>query len=223
MRVLALLYDIHGNLPALEAVLADAKDADAFLLGGDYATAGAWPKETVERLKELENATWIRGNADRWLVDRHDAPAPIDEIAARTAEQLGDALVEELSTLPESAEIDGTLYCHASPLSDMETFLPRPGERDEELLAGAEAPRVVAGHIHVAFRRAGPSGIELVNPGSVGMPWDGDHRAAYALIADDRVEQRRVDYDWQKSVAAVRDWVGELPARRMELARFQVD
>ena len=221
--LLALLYDIHGNLPALEAVLADARDAERFLLGGDYATAGAWPKETVERLKEIENATWIRGNADRWLVERHDAPAPIDEIAARTAEQLGDELVEELSTLPESAEIDGTLFCHASPRSDMETFSPRPGEGDQELLAGVEASRVVAGHIHIAFRRAGPGGIELVNPGSVGMPWDGDHRAAYAVIDGGRVEQRRVDYDWQKAVAAVRDWVGELPARRMELARFQVD
>jgi len=221
--LLALLYDIHGNLPALEAVLADATDADAFLLGGDYATAGAWPKETVERLKQLESATWIRGNADRWLVDRHDAPAPIDGIAARTAEELGDVLVEELSTLPASTEIDGTLFCHASPHSDMETFLPRPGERDEELVGGVDARRVVAGHIHIAFRRAGPRGIELVNPGSVGMPWDGDHRAAYAVIEDDRVEQRRVEYDWQKAVAAVRDSVGELPARRMELARFQVD
>jgi putative phosphoesterase len=221
--VLALLYDIHGNLPALEAVLADAKDADAFLLGGDYATAGAWPKETVERLKQLENATWIRGNADRWLVDRHDAPAPIDAIAERTAQLLGDELVEELSTLPESTTIDGTLYCHASPGSDMKTFLPRPDERDEELLGGVEARRVVAGHVHIAFRRSGPRDIELVNPGSVGMPWDGDHRAAYAVIDDDRVEQRRVAYDWQTAVAAVRDWVGELPARRMELARFQVD
>jgi predicted phosphodiesterase len=221
--LLALLYDIHGNLPALEAVLADAKGADGFVLGGDYATAGAWPKETVERLKQLESATWIRGNADRWLVDRRDAPDPMNEIAARTAELLGADLVKELSGLPESAEIDGTLYCHASPKSDMDTFLPRPNERDEELLGGVEARRVVAGHIHVAFRRAGPGGIELLNPGSVGMPWDGDHRAAYAVIDDDHVEQRRVDYDWQTSVAAVRDWVGELPARRMELARFQVD
>jgi hypothetical protein len=99
--VLALLYDIHGNLPALEAVLEDAGDAGEFLLGGDYATAGAWPAETVERLRELDNATWIRGNADRWLVDRHDAPAPIDEIAKRTAELLGDELVAELADLPE--------------------------------------------------------------------------------------------------------------------------
>ena len=220
--MLALLYDIHGNAPALEAVLSDARDADEFLLGGDYATAGAWPKETVERLAELPNATWIRGNADRWLVDRHDAPAPIDAIAARTAELLGGDLVEELATLPESTTIEGTLYCHASPSSDMETFFPEPGERDAELLMGVEARRVVCGHIHISFDRPGPGGIELMNPGSVGMPWDGDHRAAYAVIEDDRVQRRRVEYDWQASVAAVRERVGDLPARRMELARFDV-
>jgi predicted phosphodiesterase len=219
----ALLYDIHGNLPALEAVLADADDADEFLLGGDYATAGAWPKETVERLKELPDATWIRGNADRWLVDRHDAPAPIDEIAARCAEALGDDLVRELATLPESAMVDGTLYCHASPQSDMRSFFPQPGDLDAELLMGVEAQRVVFGHTHLAFARTGPGGIELVNPGSVGMPWDGDHRAAYAVVDGDRVEHRRAEYDWEASVAAVRERVGELPARRMELARFKVD
>ena len=221
--MLALLYDIHGNLPALEAVLAAVGDVEGFVLGGDYATAGAWPLETVERLKELDNATWIRGNADRWLVDRSDAPAPIDAIAARTAALLGDDLVGELSTLSESTTIDGTLYCHASPGSDMETFFPEPGERDAELLLGVEAGRVVCGHNHISFDRVGPGGIELVNPGSVGMPWDGDHRAAYAVIDDDRVQRRRVEYDWEASVAAVRERVGELPARRMELARFQVD
>lgn len=221
--VRALLYDTHGNLPALEAVLADAGDADEFLLGGDYATAGAWPRETVERLKQLTNATWIRGNADRWLVDRHDAPAPIDEIAARCAAELGDELVQELAGLPESTTVDATLYCHASPQNDMQSFLPEPNDLDAELLMGVEAPRVVFGHTHIAFARTGPSGIELVNPGSVGMPWDGDRRAAYAVIDGDRVEHRRVEYDWEGSVAAVRERVGELPARRMELARFQVD
>ena len=151
----ALLYDIHGNLPALEAVLADAEDADGFLLGGDYATAGAWPRETVERLRELPNATWIRGNADRWLVDRHDAPAPIDSIAERTAELLGEELVAELAALPESVAIDGTLYCHASPQSDMASFFPEPGEQDSDLLRGVEAERVVFGHTHLAFKQGG--------------------------------------------------------------------
>ena len=221
--MLALLYDIHGNLPALEAVLADAGDPDGFVLGGDYAVAGAWPRETVERLKELDNATWIRGNADRWLVDRSDAPDPVGPIAERCAELLGEELVAELVALPETAVVDGTLYCHASPQSDMEPFFPEPGERDAELLMGVEARRVVCGHIHVSFDRVGPGGIEIVNPGSVGMPWDGDHRAAYAVIDGDRLERRRVEYDWQASAAAVRERVGELPARRMELARFQVD
>jgi putative phosphoesterase len=219
--VLALLYDIHGNLPALEAVLADASDAGEFLLGGDYATAGAWPRETVERLKELENATWIRGNADRWLADRHDAPAPIDEIAARTAELLGDELVAELFELPELTEMGETLYCHASPRSDMQRFGAEPGPLDRELLEGVNLARVVFGHTHVQFQRES-NGIELLNPGSVGMPWDGDHRAAYVMLDAGRVDLRRVEYDWEASVAAVRERVGELPARRMELARFDV-
>jgi putative phosphoesterase len=220
--VLALLYDIHGNLPALEAVLADAGDADRFLLGGDYATAGAWPKETVERLRQIDEATWIRGNADRWLAERHDAPAAMDEIVARTAELVGDELVAELAGLPESAEIGDTLYCHASPRSDMQSFGAEPGPLDSDLLEGVDAKRVVFGHTHVQFRREGANGVELLNPGSVGMPWDGDHRAAYAVVDGDRVECRRVEYDWEASVAAVRERVGELPARRMELARFDV-
>ena len=219
--VLALLYDIHGNLPALEAVLADLGDADELLLGGDYATAGAWPRETVERLRELDNATWIRGNADRWLVERPDAPSPMDEVAARTAELLGDELAAELAELPETAEIGDTLYCHASPHSDMQSFGAEPGPLDNDLLDGANAKRVVFGHTHVQFKRDS-SGIELLNPGSVGMPWDGDHRAAYAVIDGDRVDCRRVEYDWEASVAAVRERVHDLVARRMELARFDV-
>jgi putative phosphoesterase len=219
----ALLYDVHGNLPALEAVLADADDADEFVLGGDYAMMGAWPRETVERLKELTSATWIRGNADRWLVDRHDAPAPVEEAGARCAEALGDELVQELFDLPETAIIENTLYCHASPQTDMQSFFPKPGELDAELLTGVDAARVVFGHTHLQFTRTGPSGIELVNPGSVGMPWDGDHRAAYAVIDGDRVELRRVEYDWQVSADAVRERVDELPARRIELARFDVN
>jgi putative phosphoesterase len=219
--LLAVLYDIHGNLPALEAVLADAGDAGEFLLGGDYATAGAWPKETVERLRELEKATWIRGNADRWLAERHDAPAPMEEIAARTAELLGDQLVTELVQLPERTEVGGTLFCHASPRSDMQSFGAEPGPLDRELLEGVDAARVVFGHTHVQFQRES-NGIELLNPGSVGMPWDDDHRAAYAVLDSGQVELRRVEYDWEGAVAAVRERVGELPARRMELASFDV-
>jgi diadenosine tetraphosphatase ApaH/serine/threonine PP2A family protein phosphatase len=219
--VLGLLYDVHGNLPALEAVLSDCP-AERFLLGGDYATFGAWPVETVDRLRELD-AEWIRGNVDRWLVDASDAPDPVAPLIERSREMIGPDLCEELAALPESTTRAGTLYCHASPMSDMDSFLPDAQESDAELLMGVEAERVVFGHTHLQFERPGPGGIELVNPGSVGMPLDGDHRAAYALRHDDgAIELRRVEYDWRASVSAVREKVGDLPADRIEQARFDV-
>ena len=218
--LLGVLYDIHGNLPALEAVLADCP-AERFLLGGDYAVAGAWPRETLERLDELD-ATWIRGNADRWLVDSHDAPEAALPLIETCRSTLDDELVRRLVELPETASIDGALYCHASPGSDMHAFAPEGDQsHDAELLGATDARRVVFGHIHIQFERAGAGGVELVNPGSVGTPWDGDRRAAYAVVHDDdRVELRRVEYDWQAVAQAVRERVGDLPARRIEQASF---
>jgi diadenosine tetraphosphatase ApaH/serine/threonine PP2A family protein phosphatase len=219
--VLALLYDVHGNLPALEAVLADCP-AERFLLGGDHVGFGAWPRETAERLRELD-AEWIRGNVDRWLVDAPDAPEPMLAVIERSRELAGPDLCRELAALPESTAHGGTLYCHASPLSDMDSFYPEPHDTDVERLMGVEARRVVFGHTHLQFERVGPGGIELVNPGSVGIPLDGNRRAAYALVHDDdRVELRRVEYDWETSARAVREKVGELPAKRIEQARFDV-
>jgi diadenosine tetraphosphatase ApaH/serine/threonine PP2A family protein phosphatase len=219
--VLGLLYDVHGNLPALEAVLDDCP-AERFLLGGDYATFGAWPRETIARLRELD-AEWIRGNVDRWLVDAPDAPEAMVPLIERSREMVGEELCRELAALPASTSHGGVLYCHASPLSDMDSFYPEPHDTDVERLMGVEAERVVFGHTHLAFDREGPGGIQLVNPGSVGMPLDGDHRAAYALAHDDGgVELRRVEYDWRASAKAVRDQVGELPAKRIEQARFDV-
>ena len=90
--MLALLYDVHGNLPALDAVLADADAAGAerFLLGGDYAVFGAWPVETIARLRTLD-ATWIRGNVDRWAAqpDEEEIPGAVRAAVARGAELLG--------------------------------------------------------------------------------------------------------------------------------------
>ena len=219
--MLGLLYDIHGNLPALEAVLEDCP-AERFLLGGDYTAFGAWPRETVARLRELD-AEWIRGNVDRWLVDDADVFDPMRPLVERSREMLGEELCRELAALPESTTHGGTLYCHASPLSDMDGFYPEPHETDVERLMGVEARRVVFGHTHLQFTRVGPGGIELVNPGSVGIPLDGDRRAAYAIVNDDEsVELRRVEYDWQTAAREVRAKVGELPAKRIEQSRFDV-
>jgi diadenosine tetraphosphatase ApaH/serine/threonine PP2A family protein phosphatase len=219
--VLGLLYDIHGNLPALEAVLGDCP-AERFLLGGDYTAFGAWPRETVARLRELD-AEWIRGNVDRWLVDDSDVIGQMRPLVERSREMLGEQLCRELAALPESTTRGGTLYCHASPLSDMDGFYAEAHETDAERLMGVEARRVVFGHTHLQFTRVGPGGIELVNPGSVGMPLDGDRRAAYAIVDDDDgVELRRVEYDWQTVAREVRAQVGELPAKRIEQSRFDV-
>jgi diadenosine tetraphosphatase ApaH/serine/threonine PP2A family protein phosphatase len=219
--VLALLYDVHGNLPALEAVLDDCP-TDRFLLGGDHVGFGAWPRETADRLKALD-AEWIRGNVDRWLVDAPDAPEAMRDVIERSRELAGPELCRELAALPESTTHGGTLYCHASPLSDMDSFYPDPQDSDVERLMGVEAERVVFGHTHLQFMRSGPGGIELVNPGSVGIPLDGDRRAAYAIVADDgAVELRRVEYDWETAAREVRAKIGDLPAKRIEQSRFDV-
>lgn len=203
--MLALIYDAHGNLPALEAVLADATaaGADRWLLGGDYAAFGGWPKEAVERLQQLDDAVWIRGNTERWLIDDSELPPDAPQRpaleAARTA--LGEAAVGWLSALREGITLAEGVFCHASPRNDMESFGVDQQDGEERLLGGAKGQRIVFGHTHVQFTRTRPDGIELVNPGSVGLPLDGDPRAAYALIGDDGVELRRVAYDHQAAAA----------------------
>jgi predicted phosphodiesterase len=223
--VIAALYDIHGNLPALQAVVADARarGARSWALGGDYALMGPWPEETLELLLGLEAVVRLRGNADRWLSDDHDAP---DNDLMRGAlafcrERLGAERVDELARLPEQAVIGEGRFCHASPRDDTHSFAPEPAGDEAELLSGVREGRLFFGHTHLQFtRRAG--GVELVNPGSVGLPFDGDPRAAYALVGPEGVELRRVAYDHEASAAAARERMGpwaELLARRLEAAR----
>jgi putative phosphoesterase len=207
--VLACLYDVHGNLPALEAVLADASDADEFVLGGDYTLFGGWPAETVARLRELDATAWVRGNGERWTADPEPGAEPIMPAIDLCRAALGEAVVAELAALPLTAEDGETLICHASPISDVRSFLPEPADDEAELLAGVTHARLLFGHTHLPFRRVAGR-VELVNPGSVGMPLDSDTRAAYAVIGDDgRVEHRRVEYDVAASAAKVRAFGGE--------------
>jgi predicted phosphodiesterase len=226
--VIAVLYDVHGNLGALDAVIADARAAGArhWVLGGDYALFGAWQAETVARLQELEPATWIRGNVDRWAGDPDAAPGEshLQAAVADTRAALGDALADELGRLPAEAEVAGARFVHASPISDMRSFDPEPNDEEEELLDGTTQPRLVFGHTHVQFRRPAAIGdVELVNPGSVGVPLDGDPRAAYALIdPDDRsLELRRVEYDTAATIAKLRATYGESEWAGMILRRLE--
>jgi predicted phosphodiesterase len=220
--MLGLLYDTHGNLPALEQVLAEAEaeGVDRWLLGGDYGTPSPWPLETLDRLKGLPNATWIRGNGERWLREPPvDRPEVMESYALFTG-GLPDDVVDWLYGLPAQVELDGVLYVHGSPRSDVESFAPEPQPDEERLLEGVRDRLVVFGHSHQQFRRPGPDGTELLNPGSVGMPLDGDTRAAWAVRDDDgRFEFRRTAYDTERAVAAFRDLgggFGEMVARRIE-------
>ena len=218
--MLAALYDIHGNLPALEEVLKDAEaaGADAYLLGGDFASFSPWPRETIERLRELPNTTWIRGNGERWL---REPPFDRPEVMALFAAQSSGLGTDEgwLYSLQAHCELDDVLYVHGSPLSDVESFPPEPAEDDERMLNGVRDKTVVFGHSHQQFRRPGPNGTTLINPGSAGMPLDGDVRAAYALRSDaGEFDFRRAEYDVER---AVQGWgktggpFGELAAQRV--------
>ena len=218
--MLGVLYDIHGNLPALEEVLIEAGELgiDRWLLGGDYGTPSPWPNETLALLRQLPNAIWIRGNGERWL---KEPPLDRPEVA-ETYEHYGSGVSKEeedwLFSLPRHAELDGILYVHGCPLADDESFPPEPSPDDERLLDGVRDRTVVLGHSHQQFRRPGANATDLVNPGSVGMPLDGDSRAAWATWDGD-FEFRRRAYDVERAVAAWRamgpgGW-GELAAERV--------
>jgi diadenosine tetraphosphatase ApaH/serine/threonine PP2A family protein phosphatase len=213
-RVLALLYDIHGSLPALEAVLADTEAAavDAYLLGGDFGAWGPHPRECIERLRALPNTTWIRGNGERWT---REPPLDRPEVVATLRERESGYGTDEgwLWSLQAQVELDGVLYCHGSPLSDVDSFPAEPAEDDERMLNGVRDTTVVFGHSHLQFRRPGPNGTTLINPGSVGMPLDGDVRAAYAIRRDDgEFRFRRVAYDVEAAAAAYEALGGDFAA-----------
>jgi putative phosphoesterase len=190
MRV-AALSDVHGNLPALEAVLAEVAAAavDAIVCGGDVA-AGPFPGECVERLRSRD-AVFVRGNADR-------------ELSPWLREQLPAAVQEFLVELPHVRSLGGVLYCHGSPRRDDE-ILTRvtPPERLAVALEGIEERLVVCGHTHVQFDLSvGP--VRLVNAGSVGMPYEGRQGAFWTLIDGDQFEHRQTPYALDAAVAAIR-------------------
>ena len=230
MKVLAL-YDIHGNVEALEAVLADAPSPDVILVGGD-AVPGAFAAATLDR---LDGARWVRGNGEREVAAAVGAPPPAPDdpagvTAAQTAAELGDDRARALGDLPLTLELDGVLYCHASPRRDDE-MLTRlsPAERWEAALSGVTASVVVAGHTHQQDDRT-VGATRFINAGSVGMPYEGDGAARWLWVADGVPELRATAYDaagagrrmleagWPDERSIVASLIEPVPA--IEITRF---
>lgn len=208
MRV-AALYDIHGMLVPLEAVLGEVEETDVIVVGGDVAS-GPQPAETLELLRALgDRVHWVRGNADRELATGDDDEVRPDTPASLrwTAERLSDEQRGFLGSLPETVvlDVDGlgdVCFCHATPRSDREIVTQATPDRHlRKVLARTSESIVVAGHTHMQLDRR-VDGVRWMNAGSVGMPYEGEVAAFWALLGPD-VEFRRTPFDVERSVDAV--------------------
>jgi len=215
MRV-AALYDIHGNLPALDAVLQEIRQTgvDHVVVGGDVLP-GPMPRETLTRVLGLGLPThFIHGNGDRVVrlqmggTESNEVPVQFREMIRWTAQQLQPEDEQLLASWPltyrlEIPGLGGVLFCHATPRNDTEIFTRRTSEdRLVPVFEGVHASVVVCGHTHMQFdRMVGP--IRVVNAGSVGMPFQQPGGAYWLLLGPD-VQLRRTDYDLEAAAARIR-------------------
>jgi putative phosphoesterase len=200
MRV-AVLNDVHGNLPALEAVLenVDHEQPDAIVFGGDMVS-GPLPRETLDMLVALgERAVFVLGNADRWFLDVYDGRVQPEPEDAWLLHELDAGRREFFETLPRQVvlDVDGlgpVLFCHGTPRDEDEIVTAiTPAERLSSILEGVAERVIVGGHTHVQFDRV-VGGRRIVNAGSVGMPYEDTPGARWAMLGPD-VDLRRTSYD----------------------------
>ena len=215
MRI-AIVSDVHGNLTAFDAVLADLRrrGPDLVLHGGDLALMGARPAEVIDRVRELG---WpgVMGNTDEVLwrpqeQRRQEQLAPklapllsliFQEYAPATLELLGEERVAWLRGLPGSQRLEHLALVHAAPEDLWRAPSPDAGDAELSSVYGPlDTAIAVYGHIHRPYARA-LGDLTVANSGSVGMPWDGDPRASYLLIEDGRPRVVRVRYDVEREAA----------------------
>jgi predicted phosphodiesterase len=196
--VVAALYDVHGNLPALDAVLAEVPEDAAIVVGGDVA-AGLFPSETLERLRALgARVHWLRGNADRELTPGEEGLAP-ERMLEWVRSRLSEEQIAFLHALPPSVTLDvegvgRVLFVHATPRNDVDIFTERtPEERVAPCFAGVDADIVVCGHTHSQFDRE-IAGLRVVNAGSVGMAYEDAPGAYWALLGPGPTTSRGVEH-----------------------------
>jgi putative phosphoesterase len=192
----AALYDVHANVPALEAVLADVERerVDTIVFGGDL-TWGPEPSEALTIVRSLPHARFVRGNCDREPDEWERSRLSAEDVAF-------------LQGLPECLELDAVLYCHATPRSDEEIVTPATSDEDlAEILQGVEQQAVIAGHTHMQQDRQIGT-VRFVNAGSVGLPYEGELAAFWALVDDGEIELRKTSLEVDRVADAFRrsDW-----------------
>lgn len=215
---IAALYDIHGNLPALNAVLNELEEIkpDIIVIGGDIVS-GPMPGQTLERLFALNTRVhFIRGNGDREVVMAFDGK-PLMKMSEKgrektkwVAEQLTQSQRDFLSDLAPTItfhlnELGDVLFCHATPDSDEKIFTPlTPQERLTSIFSDIVQKIVVCGHTHMQFEREVGS-VKIVNAGSIGMPFADEPGAYWLLIGPTGYEFRRTSYDFEAAAQQIRN------------------
>ena len=228
MRI-AIFSDIHGNLPALEAVLRDIEGlggVDAILVAGDLAFGGPHAAECVDRVRG-GGFVVIRGNTDEWIVQGSARMPMATPLVQWTRERLSEEHIRYLEGLPFSHRLPAggsdLVLVHATPWDIEASLLPDAPEEEARRAVDAASCRVlVYGHIHRAYQRTVGDRL-LVNVGSVGFPMDGDPRASYGVFTHDQgewqVELRRVEYDREQVAQAI--LASDHPAKEVFVRRVR--
>lgn len=216
MRI-AIFSDIHGNLVALDACLADLQaqgGADTIVGAGDYCMDGPKPKKVLQRLQEL-GAQCIRGNTDRYIAEAVAEGFEEEELSqlAWQRKQLGEKLVDWLRDLPTRLVFgepgDLLAVVHANPITDDQHVWPDASDEElEHFFKDEPASFIAFGHLHLPYVRVW-RGKTLVNVASAGLPKDGDARASYAILTQRsggwEIKHRRVAFDVKKVATQLRD------------------
>jgi putative phosphoesterase len=208
----AIVSDIHDNLTAFEAVLADLRltSPDAILHGGDLAASGAHPAEVVDRIRDLG---WlgVRGNTDEMLWNRDNLAnyaakfpklqsilAALEGMTPWTCATLGEDRIQWLRKLPYIQRHGSMALVHASPTNLWQAPLPDANDLEmESVYKELEVPIAIYAHIHRSHVRH-LGGMTVANTGSVSLSYDGDPRASYLLLDGTNVTIRRVEYDLER-------------------------
>ncbi|WP_128894991.1 metallophosphoesterase family protein [Longirhabdus pacifica] len=215
---IAALYDIHGNLPALNAVLEELNNVqpDLIVIGGDIVS-GPMPIETLERLLQLgDKVRFIRGNGDREVVLAYGGD-PLHQMYEKgrekqlwVAKQMKQSHCDFLSQLPEVItihleDLGDILFCHATPQSDEHIFTPHTSmQKLTSIFDGVDQRYVVCGHTHIQFKQQ--VGIHTVlNSGSVGMPFADQPGAYWLLLSSEGYEFKRTLYNKEKAAQQITD------------------